>query len=49
MEGVKESAKAHTLPLIYESCELLPSTFREKTGVMGAAACAMEALKKNQH
>lgn len=49
MEGVKESAKAHTLPLIYESCELLPSTFRDKTGVMGAAACAMEALKKNQH
>lgn len=45
LKRVKFHTKKHTLPLLYEACEIRLSSFKEKTGVLGAVAVALaEAL-----
>lgn len=45
LKRVQHHTQKHTLPLIYEACEIRLSSFKEKTGVMGAVAVALAAME----
>jgi glucokinase len=46
LEKVKSTAEQYTLPLLYNAAEIRLSSFKERTGVVGAVAVALEEVQK---